>query len=219
MFTDFVTYTTNSAAIVSVTFGRPRVYTDLAHSPLVGTASLQFHHISPNIKSQIQASAPLPIGIKWGSLQTTWEDLTVDATISSYAFGLYCLAGGSNLLGANNCYMAGLERVGATFRMWIGKSVVGITQNVSVLLSTVSTGAWVNGIQFTQKFSWKISGTTIELKTQTWNVGSTISGTLSVVDTSGAFTTYTSGEGFFAHNNCAAITLIFADTTIIGKIS
>ena len=216
MFTSFSHYANSSNAIISVTFGNPRVLTDpeAPGVPLVSTGSLQFHFLEAATKGNLYLSATEGwTSYRIGEVRTLVQAFEKSPPVSGvYGFGLYVLANQTDLStsGSGNCYMVALDNLGGARRMWIGKSPnSGTDIAAATILSLTTTGAWTTDASpMGVSVQWNASaaGTTLVVQTA---VSATAADPFTGLSTIMSATDATSpllssvAAGMFGHNRTA----------------
>lgn len=225
MFTSFSHYANSSNAIVSVTFGRPRLTTvpPSPNVPLVSSGSLQFHFLAASNKANLYLSTTQGwTSYRIGEVRSLVQSFEETPTNGTYGFGLYVLGNQTDLATSNSgtCYMVVLDLVAGTRRLWIGKSPnSGANQSAATVLSMLSAGGWSNqAAPLGLSIQYRVSAAAATIIVQT-AVSATaadpftgLSTILSATDTSAPLLSNVAA-GPWAHNATASGLHVFFDST------
>jgi hypothetical protein len=234
MFTNFETYATGSSAsllVMSVCTGQARQQYQTAPGdvPITSTGSLQFQCVSAteSVKGNIRpASSQSWRGLPRGEIITLFEDFVDSQKPSAgvFAFGIYGMADRADLTsGVGKCYAACFHSSGATIQILkfsSGVTASNITQSgVSVLASFAASQAWPSNTVNAAGFSWRVSGTTVDLQaklgfsTSLYNM----SAWLTATDYTSAYIS-TVGEGLWIHSVTRQWAQVYWDSTRFAQV-
>jgi hypothetical protein len=212
MFTSFSHYANSSNAVISVTFGRPRVLTDPAPPsvPLVSTGSLQLHFLQAATKGNIYLSVTEGwTSYRFGEVRALTQAFEKAPISGVYGFGLYILANQTDMSesGSGRCYMVVLDNQAGARRMWIGKSPnCGTNISAASILSMITTDAWnAQAMPLGLCIKWNASAAATTIIVQTNTAASAtdpftgLATVLSATDTTSPLTSSVAA-GIYGHN-------------------
>lgn len=147
-FADFTIRTTNSDAIIALSQGHPRLFSEAppAGIPLVGTDSLEMRFFSASLKGIINSTNPNASRLTSGRITTLCSPKTPDS-FNRNTFGIYCLASQQDLIsGAGSCYILGLSPQAEStnaFSMFLAKLTTGIQHKSGTPIQETAPNIWV----------------------------------------------------------------------------